>query len=105
VLASAASYEAADSDVRGDASMMLMRTLLMDCNVWNGALNKRGEHLRRDVRDKLKAMGFRYVLSPQALIPFCSCAAPRRSSDRVRSHLVAVFEDSLQASVQFCRAV
>ena len=73
--------------------MMLMRTRLMDGHVWGSAQNKQ---LQQHVRDKLCAMGFRYVLSPHTLIPPYSTAASRRSSGRVRSRLVSVFERSLQ---------
>jgi hypothetical protein len=99
-LASAARHEEAEGDNRGEALMMLMRTQLMDESVWGSEQSKRQQQRQQDVRDKLSAMGFCYVLSPHTLIPPYSSPASRRSSDRVRSCLVSVFEDSLQV---FCR--
>ncbi len=81
--------------------MMLMRTRLMDGRVWGSEQSKRQQHLQQDVRDKLSAMGFRYVLSPHTLIPPYSSPASRRSSDRARACHVSVFENSLQV-VAFC---
>ncbi len=81
--------------------MMLMRTRVMDRNAWSNVQNKREEHLQQDVRDKLTAMGFRYVLSPHTLIPPYAGAASHRSSDRVRSRHVSVFENSLQVSLRY----
>ena len=97
----AASHEAADGDLCGEASMMLMRTRLMDSSVWGGVAHGRTAAHRSTTRrqkdiEQLKAMGFRYVLSPQVLITPHASTASSRQSHRVRSRLVSAFEGSLQ---------
>jgi hypothetical protein len=78
--------------------MMLMRTRLMDPGVWGQTSDQRHSKQRTDDIQKLKAMGFRHVLSPRVLISHrASCASARRS-ERVRTSLVSAFEDSLQVS-------
>ena len=100
----AAACETADGDVRGEASMMLLRTRLMDVSVW-GRIPQNSHEKQPQERQKMKglqelaAMGFRHVLSPQVLIsphspPASSPCA--RLSDRVRSCHVTAFDDSLQ---------